>query len=53
MTSTIRGKREMDAKILALIKTNQSRRLMPQDIAAVNAYVIAGKTADLVQLGNV
>ena len=41
----------MDAKILALIKTNQSRRLMPEEIAAVNAYVIAGKTADLVQLG--
>ncbi|MGA2403749.1 MAG: hypothetical protein ABSG91_18920 [Syntrophobacteraceae bacterium] len=41
----------MDAKILALIKTNQNRRLMPAEIAAVNAYVIAGKTADLVQLG--
>ena len=41
----------MDAKILAVIKTNQSRRLMPEQIAAVNAYVIAGKTADLVQLG--
>jgi len=43
--------KKMDDKILALIKTNQSRRLMPEEIAAVNAYVIAGKTADLVQLG--
>jgi len=41
----------MDAKILALIQTDPNRRLMPAEIAAVNAYVIAGKTADLVQLG--
>ncbi len=41
----------MDAKILALIKTNQKRRLMPEEIAAVNAYVTDGKTSDLIQLG--
>jgi len=41
----------MDATILALIKSDPKRKLMPEKIAAVNAYVIAGKTADLVQLG--
>ena len=41
----------MDATILAVIKTNQSRRLMPEEIAAVNAYVTDGKTSDLIQLG--
>jgi hypothetical protein len=41
----------MDAKILALIKTNQTRKLMPAEIADINTYVLAGKTADLVQLG--
>jgi hypothetical protein len=41
----------MDARILALIKSNPKRKLMPEDIAAVNGYVTDGKTADLIQLG--
>jgi hypothetical protein len=51
MTSTIRGEREMDAKILALIKTDSNRRLMPADIAIADAYAKAIKTDDLVAVG--
>jgi hypothetical protein len=43
--------KKMDAKILALIQTDPKRRLMPEEIAAVNAYVTAGKTSDLISLG--
>jgi DNA repair photolyase len=41
----------MDAKILALIKTNQSRRLMPEEIAIADAYAKAIKTDNLVAVG--
>lgn len=41
----------MDAKILALIKTDSNRRLMPADIAIADAYAKAIKTDDLVAVG--
>jgi DNA repair photolyase len=41
----------MDAKILALIKTDKNRRLMPSEVAIINAYVSAGKTPDLINAG--
>lgn len=41
----------MDAKILALIKTDSNRRLMPAEIAIADAYAKAIKTDDLVAVG--